>query len=798
MSPVNVRQYKFSLQYRCALLVAFFTGCAALAHELLWTRRLIDLVGATTGATARVFGCFFFGLAVGAAVSSLAAERMKNRGSHGCRGWAALAVAQFGVALLSVPIVTVTQWSGAVWRLLGAEDLQRFGGIIKLVFSLLILTPPSVMMGMTLPLLLQALPGEYQSLRKQGTILYAINTAGGVFGLTIVSLFALQRFGVNGSLTATIALNCLLGLCCLALQKAERSSKAAVNAGIADPVEQKPSAAGLPFFLAFFSGAGILAAEILCLHLIRQVVQFSLYPETALLGCVIAMLAVSSALIPGLLRRFPSFEENLFPLLVACSGAAAIAVPLLFHGMTGGLLPIQPKTGVPAFMADMVKLTIASMGAFILLAGFVFPMTFVLFENRRGEASKREWGMLLAVNGIGGLIGTELADAVLMPLFGMNAGLGIIGLLYLMTAVIVLLFRRKKLRFGFLLSFPAVSCMLLFAAGIVVVKVHVSRLPLLSRTHWNSGENRVVDVACGPEGVVSVIRKEGGGGGKVLVMNNLYSLGGSAAPSEEQGMAVLAMLMHPAPRSAAVLGVATGITAGTFLYDRQIGSLQAIEISGLVINKASAYFSAFNNGLFNHPCVKTVREDARIYISAVKGGYDIILGELYLPWGPGEGRMYTVEHFRATRRALREGGVFCQWLPMHMLTEGQFRVITASFVKTYKKAYLFRFSKEADPAWLAIIGFNNAALAWEAVAARVSALVKAGVSGKVPVPDIGTVRGRYLGTVENEPEEGKRQLNTLDNAWIEIHSSQEQMTARKYMNSRINREDMERVFSGKK
>ena len=797
MFPVNFRQYKFSLQYRCALLVAFFTGCAALAHELLWTRRLIDLVGATTGATVLVFGCFFFGLAVGSAVSSLAAERIKNRGSH---GWAALAVAQFGVALLSVPIVTVTQWSDAVWSLLGAEGLQHFGGVIKLVFSLLILTPPSVMMGMTLPLLLQALPGECQSLRKQGIMLYAVNTAGGVFGLSIVSLFALQRFGVNGSLTATIALNCLLGLCCIILQKAERKSTTAVNAGIANSTEQKlrpgnrQFAAGLPFFLAFFSGAGILAAEILCLHLVRQVVQVSLYPETALLGCVIAMLAVSSALVAGLLRRFPSFEENLFPLLVACSGAAAIAVPLLFHGMTGGLLPLQPKTGVFAFMADMVKLTIASMGPFILLAGFVLPMTFIHFENRRGEASKREWGMLLAVNGIGGLIGTELADAVIMPLFGMNTGLGIIGLLYLLTAVIVIMYRRGKSLF----SFPAISCLLLFAAGIVVVKVPVSRLPLLSRAHWNSGENRVVDVACGTEGVVSVIRKEGGGGGKVLVMNNLYSLGGSVAPFEEQGIAMLAMLLHPAPRSAAVMGVATGITAGTFLYDRQIGSLQAIEISGLVIDKASTYFSAFNNDLFSHPRVKTVREDARIYISALHGVYDIILGELYLPWGPGEGRMYTVEHFRATRRALREGGVFCQWLPMHMLTEGQFRVITASFVETYKEAYLFRLSKEADPAWLAIVGFNNAALAWETVAARVSALVKAGVSGKVPVPDIGTVRGQYLGTVENEPEEGKRQLNTLDNAWIEIHSSQEQMTARKYMNNRINREDMERVFSGEK
>ena len=65
MPTVNVPHFKPSFPYRFSLLIAFLSGCAALAHELLWTRRLIDLVGATTGATTRVFGCFFLGLIMG-------------------------------------------------------------------------------------------------------------------------------------------------------------------------------------------------------------------------------------------------------------------------------------------------------------------------------------------------------------------------------------------------------------------------------------------------------------------------------------------------------------------------------------------------------------------------------------------------------------------------------------------------------------------------------------------------------------------------------------------------------------
>ena len=45
--------------------LAFFSGMAALSHELLWTRRLIDLLGATEWVTGRVLGLFFLGLSLG-------------------------------------------------------------------------------------------------------------------------------------------------------------------------------------------------------------------------------------------------------------------------------------------------------------------------------------------------------------------------------------------------------------------------------------------------------------------------------------------------------------------------------------------------------------------------------------------------------------------------------------------------------------------------------------------------------------------------------------------------------------
>ena len=65
----------------------FLSGAAALSHQLLWTRRLVDVLGAGQGTFARVVGVFFAALALGAAWDWLGSP------SGSCRGldWTARA-----------------------------------------------------------------------------------------------------------------------------------------------------------------------------------------------------------------------------------------------------------------------------------------------------------------------------------------------------------------------------------------------------------------------------------------------------------------------------------------------------------------------------------------------------------------------------------------------------------------------------------------------------------------------------------------------------------------------------------
>jgi len=48
--------------FSVALVCIACSGGTGLIHQLMWTRRMVDLLGVSGEPTARVFGCFFLAL----------------------------------------------------------------------------------------------------------------------------------------------------------------------------------------------------------------------------------------------------------------------------------------------------------------------------------------------------------------------------------------------------------------------------------------------------------------------------------------------------------------------------------------------------------------------------------------------------------------------------------------------------------------------------------------------------------------------------------------------------------------
>ena len=174
--------------------LAFLSGAVALSHELLWTRRLIDLLGATEAVTGRVLGLFFLGLSLG---GWLATRWGRSAGNSGIR----LGIAEASIALLSLPAIFLPYWADGLVGAIGIDLLVAWQGtVIKLLISAAVVMPPAIAMGTTMPMFIRVITDLGGTVRGSGIWIYAINMIGGVFGLWFVSTFLLERSGVRGAM----------------------------------------------------------------------------------------------------------------------------------------------------------------------------------------------------------------------------------------------------------------------------------------------------------------------------------------------------------------------------------------------------------------------------------------------------------------------------------------------------------------------------------------------------------------------------------------------------------------------
>ncbi len=769
---------------------------AALSHELLWTRRLTDVLGAGYDATAAVFGCFFFGLAFGSAAATRLTAAARPRAATGparqaaarrpWRGtgrglWLAVGLVEFGIGLTTLPALTLTDWTGWIWPALGTAGLGSWlGSLAKLILAVLVVVPPSFLMGMTLPLLVAAVVEREGGLGRQGVWLYAANTLGGVLGLLVTAGLTLQWLGVAGAMSWAIAVNLLVAVgCLLTYQRLDRrrpdtaglsaEGLAATSSAAVGNVPLESAAPRTLFataLVSFASGLGVLALEILALQLVFNVWPACLYGTTAVLATVIVILAIASWATPLLVSRFGP-AERLLPGVVALAAVATVAAPILFVRVTNNMAHPADTRGVISFVAVVAAHVLATFGPGLMLAGLVLPLTFSWHGSGSGDRRGRRLGWLLAANGLGGLTGATAANRLLLPWLGLHNGFSAIALLYALLAV------GLSWTVGGSKSRAAALVAVVLTAGLGVFSVRF--LPLMT-----PGPGfRIVDIRCGREGVVAVVQQvapeEELTWRRSIVQSNQFRLASVGAEHSQRRKMLLPLLLHAAPGRVATIGLATGITAGAALDCQAVQSLAAVEISPLIAAAAARHFADANRHIFEDRRARVAVEDGRTYLAAAPATYDVVVGDLFRPWASGVGRLYSREHFQAARRALRPGGLFCQWLPMYQLEEEQFEVILATFLRVFPRVDLWRGSFRSTVPAVGLVGLRDGCIDWAGLAERCRRLRRSGLVRDPSLRRIEGVAMYYFGQL-TAADAAAPVINTLNNAWIEIDAGRSRVS----------------------
>jgi spermidine synthase len=620
------------------------SGASALGLELLWLRSAGLVLGATAVTTATVVAGYFAGLGAGAWLGRRAPARPVRR-------YALLEVTASGGAVLS--------W--AAFHLLASDGAQRalnaVGTVGRVAVVALIVVPVTTALGATLPTLCQALAAP-SLVGQRGGALYALNTLGGAVGVVTMGFGLPSLIGVTRSYLAVATASALAGVVALAIGDP------------AQPGARRPAATPLSpppeiWLVALGGGFVGMSLEILWVVLFAQVLHNSVYSFAAVTLVFLLALAIGAELSAVLLRRIEPVRLAAAGLLAA--GVATIAGVWTFAHLTDGLRYVGMQTGLVEYVVRIVGLVALTAGPGTLASGAVLPALWAAVGER--DSSARPVGWLTGANLVGGVGGALAAGFLVLPWLGLRAGFSLASVVSLVLAAL-LADGDRRIR------------SLAYAGLVLAVVADPLRAPL---TFLNPGET-VQALRESPSGIVSVVDT---GDDRQLRMDNYYVLGGSAAERNERRLGLIPLLLHPAPRRVAFIGMATGISASAATA-LQVDHLTVVEVVPEVAALARSHFGKWNAGLLDRRDVELVVDDGRRYLAATDVRFDVIVSDLFIPWHASAGNLYSLDMYRTAAGRLADGGLFCQWLPLYQLTREEFEIIARTLVAAFPHVTLWR------------------------------------------------------------------------------------------------------------
>lgn len=224
--------------FRIAALL-FGSGLCALVYQVVWLRELRLVFGASTPATAVVLAVFMGGLGYGSLLLSGRADRVDRP----LLFYAKLELLIAATAALSKPLLWFVRQ--AYIAMGGSVALGWAGGtFVRLLLTALVLLPPTLAMGGTLPAAARAATAPGDESRRSTALLYGVNTLGAVSGAALSTFVLLERLGARGTLLAAVALNALVGLAARELDRglarSERRDRSSEKPAPTSPVAGEP------------------------------------------------------------------------------------------------------------------------------------------------------------------------------------------------------------------------------------------------------------------------------------------------------------------------------------------------------------------------------------------------------------------------------------------------------------------------------------------------------------------------------------------------------------------------------
>ncbi len=657
------------------LILFLCSGIVSLLFQIVWLKNLVLVFGNTVWAVSTLLTTFMAGLAIGSWLFGRIADRVTSplrlygilAGGTGLYGLLTPLIFAF-LPRLYIPIYTLS----------GGDTFMM--GVFKFALAFLILWPPTLLMGGTLPLLAKHCTADAMAAGASIGILYTINTLGAVFGTFLAGFVFIPAFGLRMTVLIAVFLSILILLMTLGLTRGE-SARFHIQ-GLFRIARTRHSQSWM-LAVYFVCGFAALAYEvlwnrILVLHLGSSVYAYSVLLVVYLLGVTLGS-AIMSHYVPKIQHPLLVFAG--IQLLLAFD---VILVINQFDLLSRVMALIQILLGVQSHASHVLLLFFGVFQVLILptlLFGASFPLAIALFVEHSGEIG-REAGLLYASNTFGNILGSFCTGFLILPLIGAQHGLLLIASLNLLVGIYLL--TRSAVPRSRQLAIGAAS-LIVFYGGYTFF-TYPNQVILTAGVFQETDQNQVNVIAFEEDIYATVSVEEHTdvrGTWRQLSMNGTNVAGTSCELFTIQKLqGHLPLLLHHDPQSVLHIGFGSGGTAHA-VSRYPVKQITIAEISKSVIQKAADYFLDVNHHVLEDPRLKIEFTDGRNKVLASPEKYDVILSDSIHPRFSGNGSLYTHEYYQLLKERLNAGGVVSQWLPFYSITPENFKMIIRSFYEVF-------------------------------------------------------------------------------------------------------------------
>lgn len=668
------------------------SGFAALVYQVLFAKALSHTFGSAATATYTVLATYMGGMALGAWLGGRIAERRADPVR-------VYAYCELSIALycLATPVIFAAIHSlyvhiGAAFR---PDDLVLVW--VQMLLGMVALLAPTVLMGMTLPVLVKQLGGRESSIGAPVARLYSANTLGAAFGALLSGYAIIPAIGTANTVRVAAWLNLLVaGAAIVIFNRMPRLEAEGVQVGepsVRAPTREARLKGISAIAILGLSGIVSLGLEVACIFLLAVVAGNSVYAFSLMLFTFLLGLAAGAEAARRLLQRAVQ------PELLVSLAQFGLALSLLIGAFAWEQIPAYFATfeGYPLTREFAARETVRGLVCFMIMfppacfIGCYYPACLQIvgetFARKRLEAA----GSAIALNTVGNIVGVLLVGFVLLPGAGALRSIQVLALLSFALGCVLFRFLLPGNRRAAIVAAVAVMAALIAQPR----AFDYNRLATGANVYFRAiNFGRVIDHAESLDGGLTTVHRAVVLGRpepvKTLLTNGKFQgtddrLGEMTA---QIGYALTPLVHVDGRDSALVIGYGTGATAGV-LYDAGFVQLDLVDLSRDIFTLANRHFAGANRGVTGKPGVETYVTDGRNFLALTDRRYDAISIQVSSIWFAGAAALYNREFYALVHAHLRPGGVLEQWVQLHHILPLDLAYILGTVRAEFRYVWLY-------------------------------------------------------------------------------------------------------------